>query len=120
MNPHPGDDDGGPGTAYVLHLEPAYRHARHYVGWTAGDVDERVAIHLQGSGSPLIRAAVAAGVSVHVAATGEPLPRAAAETLAQHRSVLPDVPGAPRRSRALTARDHHGARASRAACRAVC
>lgn len=69
MNAHPGDDDGVLGTVYVLHFEPAYRHARHYVGWTAGDVDERVAMHLQGTGSPLIRAAVAAGVSVQIAAT---------------------------------------------------
>jgi hypothetical protein len=26
---------------YVLHFEPAYRHARHYVGW-AVNVDARV------------------------------------------------------------------------------
>jgi predicted GIY-YIG superfamily endonuclease len=69
MNTHAGDDDGLPGTVYVLHLEPAYRHARHYIGWTAGDVDARVATHVQGTGSPLIRAAVAAGVRVQIAAT---------------------------------------------------
>ena len=67
MNPHPGDDEGVPGTVYVLHFEPAYRHARHYVGWTAGTVADRLATHLQGAGSPLIRAAVAAGVTVSVA-----------------------------------------------------
>lgn len=50
MNPHPGDDDGAPGTVYVLHLEPAYGHARHYVGWTAGDVDERVAMTCKAAG----------------------------------------------------------------------
>jgi hypothetical protein len=69
MNTHPGDHDGVTGTVYVLHLQPAYRHAQHYIGWTAGDVDERLAIHLQGAGSPLIRAAVAAGVTAHIAAT---------------------------------------------------
>jgi predicted GIY-YIG superfamily endonuclease len=47
------------GTVYVLHFEPAYKHARHYVGWTEGDVVERLAVHLQGRGSPLIRAALA-------------------------------------------------------------
>jgi len=44
------------GTVYVLHFDPAYKHARHYVGWTAGEVTERIAVHLQGRGSPLVRA----------------------------------------------------------------
>jgi hypothetical protein len=26
------------GTVYVLHFEPAYKHAQHYVGWTEGEV----------------------------------------------------------------------------------
>jgi hypothetical protein len=69
MNAHPGDQDGVPGTVYVLHFEPGYRHARHYVGWTAGDVATRVAMHLQGCGSPLIRAAIAAGADVKLVAT---------------------------------------------------
>jgi hypothetical protein len=60
-----------PGTVYVLHFEPAYKHAGHYVGWTEGDVCERIAVHLQGCGSPLVRAAVAAGVDVQLAATYE-------------------------------------------------
>jgi hypothetical protein len=44
----------------VLHFEPAYRHARHYIGW-ARDVDARLAEHLAGAGSPLIQFEVAAG-----------------------------------------------------------
>jgi hypothetical protein len=44
---------------------------RHYVGWTEGEVCDRVAVHLQGRGSPLVRAAVAAGVDVQLAATYE-------------------------------------------------
>jgi hypothetical protein len=59
------------GTVYVLHFDPPYRHAGHYVGWTEGDVCERIAIHLQGRGSPLVRAAVEAGVDVQLAATYE-------------------------------------------------
>jgi hypothetical protein len=59
-----------PGTVYVLHFEPGYKHARHYVGWTEDDdVTARVEVHLQGRESPLIRAAVAAGVEVQLAAT---------------------------------------------------
>jgi predicted GIY-YIG superfamily endonuclease len=69
VNAHQQDDSGVTGTVYVLHFEPAYCHARHYVGWTAGDVDARIATHLQGAGSPLIRAAVGAGVDVALVAT---------------------------------------------------
>lgn len=69
MNAHEHDDDGVRGTVYVLHFDPAYRHARHYIGWTAGDVQARLDTHLQGAGSPLIRAAVGAGVSIQLVAT---------------------------------------------------
>jgi hypothetical protein len=68
MNAHPHDYEGQLGTVYVLHFEPAYRHARHYVGW-AMDVNVRVVEHLAGVGSPLVCAAVAAGVRVQVAVT---------------------------------------------------
>jgi hypothetical protein len=58
------------GTVYVLHFEPSYKHARHYIGWNEGDdVTARIAVHLRGHGSPLIRAAVAVGVEVQLAAT---------------------------------------------------
>jgi hypothetical protein len=40
----------------------------HPLGW-AVDVNARVAAHLAGTGSPLVRAAVAAGVRVQLAAT---------------------------------------------------
>jgi hypothetical protein len=46
-----------------LRARGAYRHARHYIG-CARDVDARIAEHLAGSGSSLVRAAVAAGVRV--------------------------------------------------------
>jgi hypothetical protein len=35
----------------VLHFEPAYHHARHYIGW-AVDIDARLAEHIAGAGSP--------------------------------------------------------------------
>lgn len=68
MNAHPHDHDGQAGLVYVLHFDPAYRHARHYIGW-ARNVDARLAAHLAGSGSPLMRAAVQAGIEVRLAAT---------------------------------------------------
>jgi hypothetical protein len=42
---------------YLLQFQPAYRHARHYIGWTRDDVDARIAQHLAGRGSPLVQAA---------------------------------------------------------------
>jgi len=67
--PRPDDDTGVPGTLYVLHFDPPYLHAGHYVGWTTGDVDARLAAHLHATGSPLVRAAVAAGADVALVAT---------------------------------------------------
>lgn len=55
------------GSIYLLHLEPPYRHARHYLGWAKRDVTRRVGEHLSGQGSPLVRAAVGAGGSVLLA-----------------------------------------------------
>lgn len=55
-------------TVYVLHIEPPLGHARHYVGYTPDeDLARRIAEHMSGSGSPLIRAAVAAGRNVQLA-----------------------------------------------------
>ncbi|MBV9170088.1 MAG: endonuclease [Chloroflexi bacterium] len=55
------------GTVYVLHFSQPLAHARHYVGWTAGDAADRLQEHLHGRGSPLVRAAVAAGITVAIA-----------------------------------------------------
>jgi hypothetical protein len=70
---------GATSTIYVLHFEPAYaapigetgrvKTAGHYIGSTAGNVAERVALHEAGRGSPLVRAAIAAGSRVILAAT---------------------------------------------------
>lgn len=68
VNAHPHDNDGESGTVYVLHFDPPYRHAGHYIGW-AQDADARIAQHLAGAGSPLVRAAVIAGSHIRVAAT---------------------------------------------------
>lgn len=57
------------GTIYLLHFDGPYRHAGHYLGWTAGEVDVRVADHLAGRGSPLVAAAVAAKCDVKLVAT---------------------------------------------------
>ncbi len=56
---------------YILHFEPAYKHARHYVGSTSRG-NARSDDHLAGRGSPLVSAAIRAGVAVtfHVIGVG--------------------------------------------------
>jgi hypothetical protein len=48
---------------YLLHLVPAYRHARHYLGFAAssGFLTRRLRDHASGHGANLTRVAVAAG-----------------------------------------------------------
>lgn len=70
---------GRTSTIYVLHFEPAYsapiagtdrqKVVQHYLGSTGHEVERRLAEHLAGQGSPLVRAAVAAGCSVTVGNT---------------------------------------------------
>jgi hypothetical protein len=57
------------GTVYLLHIEPPYHHAKHYLGWTEFDVEGRVAYHVSGYGNKLIRAAVKAGHGIIIART---------------------------------------------------
>lgn len=52
---------------YILHIDPPYQHASHYIGFTSRPISDRVADHFAGRGSPLIRAALEAGCSVSVA-----------------------------------------------------
>lgn len=57
---------------YLLCIQPAYRHAKHYVGFCeADDPARRVQEHLScgSKASPLIRAALRAGHTVHHALT---------------------------------------------------
>jgi hypothetical protein len=55
---------------YLLHIEPRYRHAGHYLGFCQAErVDRRVNEHLAGGSkaSPLILAALMAGRTVTLA-----------------------------------------------------
>jgi predicted GIY-YIG superfamily endonuclease len=56
------------GVVYLIHLSRAYRHARHYLGWTQ-NLEHRLAEHRAGRGSPLLAAAVADGIELELAAT---------------------------------------------------
>lgn len=88
---------GEAGTIYCLHFRPAYRHARHYVGWT-GAPERRFREHLAGRGSPLVRAAVAAGCEVVVAWT-RPGTRSDERKIKLNSHVPRSVPGGGRGGR---------------------
>jgi len=56
------------GSLYLLHFARRYHHAGHYLGWTNLEtVEQRVARHLAGHGSPLVAAVVKAGIAVVIA-----------------------------------------------------
>jgi hypothetical protein len=54
------------GTVYLLHFDRPYHHARHYIGFTR-NLARRTARHRAGQGSPLIGAAIRAGIKFTVA-----------------------------------------------------
>jgi predicted GIY-YIG superfamily endonuclease len=55
-------------SVYLLHFNPSFKHAAHYVGWCQDDQpDRRLKEHLAGRGSRLVKAAVAAGCEIEVA-----------------------------------------------------
>lgn len=63
-------DRGGAGTVYLLHLDPPYKHARHYTGWaSAGNLGYRLAHHAAGTGANLLRYAAKDGGTWRVART---------------------------------------------------
>ena len=56
------------GSVYVLHFASPYHHVRHYIGFAAdSNATRRLHEHLTGQGSPLVAAAVAAGIAVELA-----------------------------------------------------
>ena len=47
---------------YLIHFEQAYKHARHYVGWTDNHLDRRTWHHAHGSGARLMQVVTQAGI----------------------------------------------------------
>jgi predicted GIY-YIG superfamily endonuclease len=60
--------DPAPGTVYLIHLDAAYKHARHYIGWTA-DLDTRLEAHRNGRGARLMEVITDAGITWRLART---------------------------------------------------
>lgn len=48
---------------YLLHFEPGYKHARHYLGH-AVDIEPRIHAHLHGRGARLTQVALEAGCAL--------------------------------------------------------
>jgi predicted GIY-YIG superfamily endonuclease len=57
------------GTVYLLHFEPSYRHAGHYLGFAQQDVRARLAEHQAGRGARLTQVAIEAGCALILART---------------------------------------------------
>ena len=57
------------GTIYLLHFERPYQHARHYLGFTTQELEERIREHMCGRGARLMEVIVAAGISFNLART---------------------------------------------------
>jgi predicted GIY-YIG superfamily endonuclease len=56
------------GTVYLLHFSQAYKHARHYVGFTT-NLDERLESHSKGTGARLLEVITQSGISFRLVRT---------------------------------------------------
>lgn len=59
------------GTIYLLHFSAPYCHAKHYLGWTEGPIEERLARHSAGQGARLLEVITAAGLTFELTRTWE-------------------------------------------------
>ena len=57
------------GIVYLLHFDRRYKHAGHYLGFVACDLDHRLEIHKSGRGANLIRVIREAGIDFKLART---------------------------------------------------
>lgn len=55
------------GVIYLLHFSTAHYHAKHYLGWTQGNITDRLDSHMLGTGSKLMRAVTEEGISIVIA-----------------------------------------------------
>ncbi len=64
------EDEHPGGTVYLLHLDPAYKHARHYTGYAEpGNLQSRLAAHAAGTGARLMQVIKEAGGTFRLART---------------------------------------------------
>jgi hypothetical protein len=99
-----------PGTTYLAHLDPAYKHARHYLGFAEGgekELQHRLRQHEQGQGSRLLAVVKAAGGAWHITRTWPGTTRAFERRLKDGAQVprycpdcTPEINAARRQARA--------------------
>jgi predicted GIY-YIG superfamily endonuclease len=58
------------GTIYLLHFSEAYKHAKHYLGFSE-DLAKRLDAHSKGQGARLTQVILQAGLSFELARTWE-------------------------------------------------
>lgn len=58
-----------PGTVYLIHFAWPFHHARHYLGWTGYDLDQRLAHHRSGHGARLLQVITDAGIPFEMVRT---------------------------------------------------
>jgi hypothetical protein len=73
-------------TDYLLHFDPPYRHARHYLGWTE-HLEQRLARHQAGGGARLMTVITDAQITWRLARTWEGT--RAAERRLKNRAATP-------------------------------
>lgn len=85
-------------TVYVLHFDPPFKHACHYIGFT-DSLDTRFETHTNGQGSPLVKAAIAAGSVITVAHVFEGADRTFERKIKNRRDVCKWCPSCGRNER---------------------
>ena len=56
------------GVVYLIHFDTPYKHAAHYLGWSA-DLEERLDAHAKGFGARLMEVITQAGITWRLART---------------------------------------------------
>lgn len=57
------------GTVYLIHFDEKLAHAQHYLGYTGGDLDERLERHRNGNGARLMQVIKEQGITWHLVRT---------------------------------------------------
>ena len=56
------------GTIYLLHFSGAYKHTRHYVGFTT-NLEQRLDEHVKGQGARLVQVLIGTGLTFELVRT---------------------------------------------------
>jgi len=62
-------------TVYLIHFDTPYKHAHHYIGVTAGALEDRLQRHRNGNGANLMAVIKRAGITWRVAHSWADVPR---------------------------------------------